>query len=138
MLAEAQNSDYSILFCGHRWVENENVAQRARNVCPKDVTVVGYWRGLKKSKQPGQGKPDNNTTYDHLCLSHKGILVPLKIQFFEGIARDLNACLLIFQSDKPMAIFSWSVTAIIFLKVERCSFWDLNAGIVKIKFKQLK
>ena len=106
MLAEAQNSDYSILFCGHRWVENENVAKRARNVCPKDVTVVGYWRGLKKSKQPGQGKPDNNTTYDHLCLSHKGILVPLKIQFFEGIARDLNACLLIFQSGKPMAIFS--------------------------------
>ena len=100
MLAEAQNSDYSILFCGHRWVENENVAKRARNVCPKDVTV------LKKSKQPGQGKPDNNTTYDHLCLSHKGILVPLKIQIFEGIARDLNACLLIFQSDKPMAIFS--------------------------------
>ena len=105
MLAEVQNSDYSILFYGDRWVENENVAKRAKNVCPKDVTVVGYWRGLKKSKQPGQGKPDNNTTYDHLSLSHKGILVPLKIQFFEGIARDLNACLLIFQSDKPTAIF---------------------------------
>ena len=32
-------------------------------------------------------------------------MVPLKIQFFEEIARDLNAFLLIFQSDKPMAIF---------------------------------
>ena len=105
MLAEAQNSDYPLQFCGHRWVENENVAKRARNVWPKVVTVVEYWKGLAKSKQPGQGKPGNNTSYDHLCLSHKDILVPLKIQFFEEIARDLNAFLLIFQSDKPIAIF---------------------------------
>ena len=81
VLAEAQNSDYPLQFCGHRWVENENVAKRARNVWPKVVTVVEYWKGLAKSKQPGQGKPGNNTSYDHLCLSHKNILVPQKIQF---------------------------------------------------------
>ena len=105
MLVEAQNSDYTLQFCGHRWVENENVTKRARNVWPNVVTVVEYWKGLAKSKQPGQGKPGINTSYDHFCLSHKDILVPLKIQFFEEIARDLNAFLLIFQSDKPMAIF---------------------------------
>ena len=32
-------------------------------------------------------------------------MVPLKVLFFEEIARDLNAFLPIFQSDKPMAIF---------------------------------
>ena len=104
MLAEAQNSDYPLQFCGHRWVENKNVVKRVRNVQPKVVTVFEYWKGLAKSKQPGKGKPGNNTSYDHLCLSHKDILVPLKIQFFEEIARDLNAFLLIFRSDKPMAI----------------------------------
>ena len=95
MLGEAQNSDYPLEVCGHRWVENENVAKRARNVWPKVVTVVEYWKGLAKSKQPGQGKPGNNTSYDHLCLSHKNILFLLKIRFFEEIARDLNAFLLI-------------------------------------------
>ena len=47
MLVEAQNSDYSLQFCGHRWAENQNVAKRARNVWPKVVIVVEYWnRGL--------------------------------------------------------------------------------------------
>ena len=32
MLAEAQNSDYPLQFCGHRWVENKNIPKRARNV----------------------------------------------------------------------------------------------------------
>ena len=88
MLAEAQNTDYPLQFCGHRWVENENAVKRARNVWSKVVTVVEYWKGLAKSKQPGQGKPGNNTSYDQLCLSHKDILVPLKIQFFEEITRE--------------------------------------------------
>ena len=105
MLTEAEKSDYPLQFCGHRWVENENVAKRARIVWPKVVTVVAYWKGLAKSKQPEQGKPGQNTSYDHLCLSYKDVLIPLKIQFFEEIARSLNAFLLTFQSDKPMAVF---------------------------------
>ena len=105
VLTEAQNSDYPLQFCGHRWVENENVAKRAIDVWPKVVTVVDYWKGLVKSKQPGQGKPGQNTSYDQLCLSYKDDLVPLKIQFFEEIARSLNAFLRTFQSDKPIAIF---------------------------------
>ena len=80
-------------------VENENVAKRSRNVRAKVVTVVEHRKGLAKSKQPGHGKPGNNTSCDHRCLSHKDILVPLKIQFFEEIARDLTAFLLTFQSD---------------------------------------
>ena len=104
MLAEAQSLDYPLQFCDHRWAENENIAKKARNVWPKVVTVVEYWKELAKSKQPRQGKPGNNTSYGHLCLSRKDILGPLKIQFFEEIARDLNAFLLIFRSDKPMAI----------------------------------
>ena len=67
MLPEAQNSDYLLPFCGHRSVENWNIAKRARNVWPKIVTLVEYWKGLAKSKQPGQGKPGNNTSYGHLC-----------------------------------------------------------------------
>ena len=43
------------------------------------VTVVECWKGLPKSKLPGPWKPGNNTSYDQLCLSHKDILVPLKI-----------------------------------------------------------
>ena len=56
MLREAENLDYPLQFFGHRWVENENVAKRARNVWSKFAIVVEYWKGLAKSKQPGQGK----------------------------------------------------------------------------------
>ena len=59
--------NYPLQFCGCRWVQNENVAKRARNMLPNIVTVVKYWKGLAKSKQPGQGKPDNTTSYDHFC-----------------------------------------------------------------------
>ena len=92
----------------------------------------------------GRGLPGNNTSYDHLCLSHKDILVPLKIQFFEEIARDLNAFLLIFQSDKPMAIFLVETLDQLlrsfyskFMKKDVLSATSMLA-FIKIKYKQLK
>ena len=56
MLAVAQNSDSPLQFCGHRWVVNDNVAKSARDVWPKVVTVVEYWKGLAKCKEPGKGR----------------------------------------------------------------------------------
>ena len=60
--------------------------QKEPEMCGQKLLLVEYWKGLARSKQPGQGKPGNNTNYDHLCLSHKDILVPPKIQFLDEIA----------------------------------------------------
>ena len=51
MLAEGQNSDSPL-----QWVVNDNVAKSARDVWPKVVAVVEYWRGLAKCKEPRQGR----------------------------------------------------------------------------------
>ena len=48
-LEKVNQSDYSLLFCSHRWVENERVAKKAKLVWPKVVEVVKYWQSLPKS-----------------------------------------------------------------------------------------
>jgi len=56
--------DFPMQFVGHRWVENAPVAKKAREIWPKIVEIVKYWKPLPKSKQPGCGKVGNNTSYN--------------------------------------------------------------------------
>ena len=56
--------------------------------------LFNFWQGLPKSRQPGQGKKGANSSYDHLQLAIKDPLIPLKLQFFEGIASKLNSFLI--------------------------------------------
>ena len=46
-----------------------------------------------------------NSSYDHLRNCYNSPLVPVKLQFFEGITKSLNKFLLVFQRDKPMVAF---------------------------------
>ena len=48
--------DYPLQFCANRWVENERVAMRAREIWPKIVEIIDFWKGLPKSKKPGKRK----------------------------------------------------------------------------------
>ena len=41
----------------------------------------------------------------NICANYKDVLVPLKLQFFEEVAKSLNSFLVVFQTDKPMAPF---------------------------------
>ena len=66
---------------------------------------MNFWQGLPKSRQPGQGKQGANFSYENLRLAIKDPLIPLKLQFLEGIASELNSFLITFQSDKPMIPF---------------------------------
>ena len=90
LLTEALESYYPLKFCSHRWVENEDVAKRAKAVWHKIVTITEFWVGLPKSKQPGLGQRGKNSSYDHLRNCYKDSLVPVKLQFFEEIAKSLN------------------------------------------------
>ena len=92
-------------FITHRWVENDVVAKKARVIWSKIIEVVSYWQQLPKNKQPGLGQPGANTSYDHLCKAVKDCLVPVKLLFFEEVAKKLNEFLVVFQTDKPMAPF---------------------------------
>ena len=104
-ISGASDKDFPMQFVSHRWVENEPVAKKAREIWIKIVEVVKFWKLLPKSKQPGQGKIGNNTSYDHLSKSVEDPFIPIKMMFFEQFARRLNDFLVTFQTDKPMAPF---------------------------------
>lgn len=38
------------------------------------MIVVEYWKFLPKSKQPGGGRPDQNTSSEHLSAQTKEVL----------------------------------------------------------------
>ena len=104
-MADATEKDYPVQFVSHRWVENAGVAKKARMVWEKMVIITNYWCQLPKSKQPGLGKPGNNTSFDYLRKAVKDPLIPIKVLFFEEVARKLGEFLVIFQTDQPMAAF---------------------------------
>ena len=104
-VTSAENeSDFPLRFCSHRWVENEIVARRAQVIWPK-IVEVKYWKTLPKSKQPGQGKPEKNKSYQTLLKNYTDPIVLLRIAFFEEISRKLNKFLRRFQTDAPMVPF---------------------------------
>ena len=72
-----------------RWVENDVVVIKARVIWSKIIEVVSYWQQLPKNKQPGLGKPGANTSYNHLSKTVKDCLVPVKLLFFEEVAKVL-------------------------------------------------
>ena len=47
-LTSAIGCDYALQFCSHRWIENERVAARARNVWEKYLQIIAFWKGLVK------------------------------------------------------------------------------------------
>ena len=105
-VTSAENeSDFPLGSCSHRWVENEIVARRAQVIWPKIVEVVKYWKTLPKSKQPGQGQPEKNKSYQTLLKNHTDPMVLLRLGFFEEVSRKLNKFLRRFQTDAPMVPF---------------------------------
>ena len=53
----AKMSDYPLQFCLYHWLENEIVAKRVIEIWFRMVELVRFWKGLSKSKQPGEGVP---------------------------------------------------------------------------------
>ena len=96
---------------------------RAREIWPKIVEIVDFWKGLLKSKIPEKGKTGTNTSYDHLCLIQKDPLVPLKLHFFEDIAKILNSFLVLYQTNKPMVSF--------LVEILETLLWSLFAKFIR-------
>ena len=61
------------------------MAKKAQSISPKVVIVLEGWMILPKSKQPGNGKPGQNTSYDHLRARTKEVLLPLKPKFLKKL-----------------------------------------------------
>lgn len=72
---------------------------------PKTIKTITYWSVLKKSKQPGQGKPCQNESYNALIKAVKDPLVPVRVQFVNEITRILNSFFILFQLNRPTTLF---------------------------------
>ena len=48
--------------------------------------VIAFWKGLVKSKHPGQSKPGTSKSYDALLKNFNDALVLLTLGFFEEVA----------------------------------------------------
>ena len=105
LITNAMKNEYPLQFCAHRWEENERVTKKARAVWNKIAVIIDFWKGLPNAKQPGKGKADANTSFDHLCVAVRDNLVLVKLLFFEELAKQLNTFLILFQTDKPMVPF---------------------------------
>lgn len=67
-------------FCGHRWVENVPVAERAVNIWPM---LSKYVDAVEKKKVPNP----NTASYDTILSAQSDDFIIAKLQFFLSVAR---------------------------------------------------
>ena len=91
-------SSFPLPFCGHRWVENVPVAERAIEVWP---VLQIYVDAVKKKKVPN---PDT-ASYDTIVTAQGDPFIIAKLQFFLAISRTFNPFLTKYQTDEPMLPF---------------------------------
>lgn len=75
------------------------MAERADNVWEKCLQIIDFWKTLPKRKQPGQGKPETNKSFDTLLKKASELLLPVKLKFLKEVADHLNSFLVTFQTD---------------------------------------
>ncbi|CAM4639158.1 unnamed protein product [Leuciscus chuanchicus] len=92
------SSTFPRSFCGHRWVENVPVAERAVDIWPMLLTYVD---AVQKKKVPNP----NTASYDTILAVRDDDLIIPKLQFFLSVARSFNPFLTKYQTDEPVLPF---------------------------------
>lgn len=92
------SSCFPLPFCGHRWIENVPVPERAVEVWPM---LLIYVDAVKKKKIPNPA----TTSYDTIATAQEDPLIVAKLQSFLAISRTFNPFLTKFQTDEPVLPF---------------------------------
>ena len=90
---------FPLKFCSHRWVEDEQVAERALQLRPNVLKMLQVWQSLAPSKRL------SCKSYGTLIDTHRDHLISIKLRFFKSVAAKLKAFLMEFQTDFPMLPF---------------------------------
>ncbi|KAM6967769.1 uncharacterized protein FYW47_006504 isoform 1-T1 [Aplochiton taeniatus] len=103
----ARREDYSAVtksivfplsFCGHRWIENLPVVERALVVWS---SLLQYMDAVRRKKLPNPGTASFNTIEEAL----KDPLILAKLQFYTTVARTFTPFLKKYQTDEPVMPF---------------------------------
>nr|XP_054593289.1 uncharacterized protein LOC129160142 [Nothobranchius furzeri] len=92
------SSLFPLPFCGHRWVENLPVAERAIEVWPK---LKDYVKAVHRKELPNPG----TSSFDTIQAANEDPLISAKLQFFMAISRMFSPFLKKYQTDEPVLPF---------------------------------
>ncbi|KAK9976520.1 hypothetical protein ABG768_021725 [Culter alburnus] len=93
-----KSSVFPLSFCGHRWLENLPVVERALEVWP---SLQLYVDAVKRKELPNPG----TGSYDTIEAAQKDPLILAKLHFFATIARTFDPFLKRYQTDEPVMPF---------------------------------
>lgn len=105
--APARREDFTALtkctkfplpFCGHSWLENLPVVERALEFWP---SVTMYMDAVRKKKLPNPG----TASYDTLEIAEKDPVILAKLHFYMAITKTFSPFLTFYQTDVPVIPF---------------------------------
>ena len=94
--AVTKSTIFPLPFCGHRWIVNLPVVERAVVVSP---SLHLYMEAVRTKKLPNPG----TASFDTIEAALKDPLILAKLQFYMTVAR--NPFLKEYQTDEPVMLF---------------------------------
>ncbi len=91
------HSHQPLSFCGHRWLENEPVIERALEVWP---SLTQYMDAVSRKRLPNPG----TTSFDTVEEAMKDTLIVAKLHFSLTVARLFSPFLKRYQTDEPVIL----------------------------------
>ena len=82
-----------------RWLEDQAVTDRLKEIWPHITKVVRHWESLPKSRRP------NSKSYDVAVKGAKDGLTVTKLSFFDFIAGLLKPYVTKYQTDQLIVLF---------------------------------
>ena len=99
-IRESRSQTFPKRFFSVRWVENDEVAERAIEVWPNVCKTIKWFK-----LQPSSKQPKKNFQYEVLGKYFENVEVIARFHFFRDISEILNSYLVTMQTDKPMVPF---------------------------------
>jgi len=93
-----ESTEFPLPFCGHRWIENLPVVERAIKIWPNIQKYV-HAVTTKKLKDP------HISSYDTVAAAQNDPLILAKFHFFMALSRTFTPFLTKYQTDIPMMPF---------------------------------
>ncbi|XP_022076088.2 uncharacterized protein LOC127535448 isoform X2 [Acanthochromis polyacanthus] len=93
-----KTTQFPLPFCGHRWLENLPVVERALELWP---SVTMYMDAVRTKRLPNPG----TSSFDTLEAAQKDPLIMPKLHFYLAVIRTFSPFLTTYQTDQPMMPF---------------------------------
>ena len=90
---------FPLEFCGHKWLEDKSVAERALEIWPSLTTFITETLKKPKSQVP------SSSSFSTIKSAVLNKLTTAKLEFFVSTAAVMRPFLQIFQSDGPLLPF---------------------------------